>query len=406
MLTKYDIVIAGGGMVGASLACALSDTNLRIALVEAISPDSEYQPSYDERGLALSLSSKRIFQALKVWHQVEANANPIKRVHVSDRGHFGKVRMDAASMGLEALGYVVIARELGTVLMSRLRNTGNVDLLCPAQVTGVRQQPDNISLSLSLQQSTQELSCKLLVVADGARSGIREQLDIKTEITDYNQTAIVCNVTTQIAHADTAYERFTETGPLALLPLKQNRSVVVFTVPTEEAEHYLQVDNDYFLEEIQKRFGRRLGKLAKVSSRHSYPMVQLLAQKQVEGRAVLLGNSAHTIHPNGAQGFNLCLRDVAGLAEHLVQDSGLANDPGDKHLLESYLNSRLEDQQRVSRLSHGMTRWFYNNQIIRAATRNVVMTLVDLVPSAKASLMRRGMGIWGKQPALVRGLEL
>jgi len=160
------------------------------------------------------------------------------------------------------------------------------------------------------------------------------------------------------------------------------------------------------LKEIQKRFGRRLGKLAKPSSRHSYPMMQLLAQKQVEGRAVLLGNSAHTIHPNGAQGFNLCLRDVAGLAEHLLQDSTLAFDPGDKQLLENYFNSRLQDQQRVSRLSHGMTRWFYNNQICRAATRNVAMTLVDLVPPAKAGLMRRGMGIWGRQPALVRGLEL
>ena len=187
MSVDYDIVIAGGGMVGASLACALSDTDLRIALVEAISPDSEYQPSYDERGLALSLSSKRIFQALQVWHQVEANANPIKRVHVSDRGHIGKVRMDAESMGLEALGYVVIARELGAVLNSRLRSIANVDLLCPARVTEVRQQPENISLSLSMQKSSQQFSCKLLVVADGARSGIREQMDIKTRIIDYHQ---------------------------------------------------------------------------------------------------------------------------------------------------------------------------------------------------------------------------
>jgi 2-octaprenyl-6-methoxyphenol hydroxylase len=404
MSIEYDIVIAGGGMVGASLACALANTDLRIALIEAIPQNAEYQPSYDERGLALSLSSQRIFQALGLWQQVKANANPIKRVHVSDRGHFGKVRMDAASMGLEAFGHVVIARELGAVLMAKLMQLANVDILCPVQVTRVEQQPDNIILSLSSKQSIQTLSCKLLVVADGTHSGIRDQLDIKTEFTDYQQTAIVTNVTPQLTHDDTAFERFTESGPLALLPLKQNRCVVVFTVPTEESEHYLQIDNDDFLQQIEKRFGRRLGRLSKLSTRRSYPILQILAQQQVQGRAVLLGNSAHTIHPNGAQGFNLCLRDVAGLAEHLGHRQSTVNDPGDKHLLNAYLLSRLEDQNRVSRFSHSMTRWFYNTQIIRAAARNTAMTLVDLFPPVKTNLMRRGMGVWGKQPELVRGM--
>jgi 2-octaprenyl-6-methoxyphenol hydroxylase len=402
MQSEYDIVIAGGGMVGASLACALANTRLRIALIEAVTLETEYQPSYDERGLALSLSSQRIFQALGVWQQVAANANPIRKVHVSDRGHFGKVRMDAADVGLEALGHVVIARELGAVLMTQLKQTANVDIVCPAKVVQLQQGTDKIDLSLSSQGSMRELSCKLLVVADGARSGLRDQLGISTAFTDYRQTAIVSNVSPQLPHTDTAYERFTEFGPLALLPLSQNRCVVVFTVPTEESEYYMQIDEEQFAEEIQRRFGRRLGRLSKAGARRSYTMMQIQAQQQVAGRAVLLGNSAHTIHPNGAQGFNLCLRDVAGLAEQLMQAQG--SDPGSKALLDAYLLSRLEDQKRVARISHGMTTWFYNRQIAKAAVRNSAMTLLDLFPPAKLGLMRRSMGIWGRQPAMVRGL--
>lgn len=406
MQTEYDIVIAGGGMVGASLACALANKPFRVALIEAVSPSTDQQPSYDERSLALSLSSQRIFQALGIWRQVEANANPIRRVHVSDRGHFGKLRMDAASMGVESLGHVVIARELGSVLMAQLEQISNLDIICPGRVTQLQQHAGKITLSLSAAETTTEMDCKLLVVADGTRSGIRDQLDIKTTVTNYRQTAIISNVTAQLPHLDTAYERFTEFGPLALLPLNQNRCAVVLTVAMDEAEHYLQMDDERFLQEIQNRLGRRLGRLSKAGIRSSYPMLQLQAEQQVAGRAVLLGNSAHTIHPNGAQGFNLCLRDVAGLAEQLIEGQKMGIDPGGSTLLNTYLVSRLDDQKRVSRLSHGMTEWFYNKQITKTAIRNAALTLMDLFPPAKADMMCKGMGIWGRQPALVRGLEI
>lgn len=406
MQTEYDIVIAGGGMVGASLACALANKPFRIALIEAVPPSMDEQPSYDERSLALSLSSQRIFQALGVWQQVEKHANPIRRVHVSDRGHFGKLRMDAASMGIESLGHVVIARQLGSVLMAKLEQISNLDIICPARVTQLRQHTGKITLSLSSAETTAQMDCKLLVVADGTRSGIRDQLGIKTVVTDYRQTAIISNVTAQLPHLDTAYERFTEFGPLALLPLKQNRCAVVLSVATAEAEQYLQMHDDRFLQEIQNRLGRRLGRLSQVGMRSSYPMLQVQAEQQVAGRAVLLGNSAHTIHPNGAQGFNLCLRDVAGLAEQLIEGQKMGIDAGGSTLLNTYLASRLDDQKRVSRLSHGMTEWFYNKQITKTAMRNSALTLLDLFPQAKADMMRRGMGIWGKQPALVRGLQI
>ena len=406
MQVDYDIVIAGGGMVGASLAVALGNTKLRIALIEAVSLSNDQQPSYDDRGLALSLSSRRIFEALGVWQQVEMNANPIRRVHISDQGHFGKVRMDAANMGLEALGHVVVARELGLVLLSHIGQTGNIDLICPAQVTEVQQHVDKITLTLFFEEQEQVLNCKLLVVADGTRSRIRDQLGITTSQIDYGQTAIVSNVTPELLHADTAYERFTRFGPLAFLPLKGNRCVVVLTVPTDQTQHYMQLGSDQFLEEIQRRFGRRLGSLNKLGLRRSYPMIQLQAEQQLADRAVLLGNSAHTIHPNGAQGFNLCLRDVAGLAEQLIRGIRQGIDPGSKILLDAYVASRMEDQKRVSRFAHGMTEWFYNTQTTKAMLRNTAMTFMDLFPPAKTDFMRRGMGVFGKQPALVRGLEI
>jgi 2-octaprenyl-6-methoxyphenol hydroxylase len=406
MQPGYDIIIAGGGMVGASLALALADSGLSIALIEAVSPTSDHQPSYDDRGLALSLSSQRIFAALGVWQQVEQNSNPIKNVHVSDRGHFGKVRMDAATMRLEAFGHVVIARELGMVLMEKMKGIDNVDVICPARVEAVEELVNEIRLQLVTEESSAELTCKLLVVADGSQSSLREQLGINTVITDYEQTAIVTNVTVEKDHGDTAYERFTAFGPLAMLPLKQKCCAVVFTVPTDQADSYMQKDADIFLQDIEDRFGRRLGRLSKLGIRRSYPILQLQVEQQIAGRALLLGNSAHTIHPNGAQGFNLCLRDVAGLAEHLLQGYRQGIEPGNKFLLESYLASRIDDQKRVSRLSHDMTTWFYNRQLSKAALRNTAMTLMDLIPPVKTAMMRRGMGLGGKQPALVRGHEI
>jgi len=388
-------------MVGASLACALGNSEQRVAVVEAIATDSNEPSGYDERGLALSLSSQRIFRGLDIWQDLEPNANPIKRIHVSDKGHFGKVRMDAESMRLEALGFVVIARELGSVLQSRLQSLSNVDYLCPAKIETLQQSADKISLSLSLPDSKTEISCKLLVVADGTNSGLREQLGIKTTLVDYAQTAIVTNITPELSHNDTAYERFTDSGPVAFLPLAQNRCKVVFTVSDNQSDHYLSLRNEEFIREIQSRFGRRLGRLSKVGKRVSYPLKQVLAEQQLEGRALLLGNSAHTIHPNGAQGFNLCLRDVASLAETIF--APMANDPGDRQLLESYIVSRQSDQKRVSRSTHALASWFYNKHTVKAACRNLAMTFVDLIPPAKLNLIRQGTGIWGRQAELVRG---
>ena len=403
---NYDIIIAGGGMVGASLACSLiKQQDLRIALVETVPAKADQQPSYDDRGLALSMSSRRILQKVDVWPEISASACTIRQIHVSDRGHFGCVRLHAGDMNVDALGHVVIARELGQVLMQKISAAGNIDFICPAEVSEILVEYNGISVGLTGTGAPEKLSGKLLVAADGSNSKIRQQLGIATLVKDYQQTAIVTNVTMQRPHQNTAYERFTETGPIALLPLDSHRCVLVCTVPTTEVETYLGLEQDAFMELLGRRFGRRLGRFCKMGSIKQYPLKLIESQDQVASRVVLLGNSAHTIHPNGAQGFNLCLRDVAALSEHLVAAQQDGSDIGDRKVLDNYLASRESDQRRVMQFSDRLTRLFYNRNFSKIILRNTGMLLTDLMPSIKRELIRQAMGIAGQQPAMVSGTE-
>ena len=404
MNNNYDIVIAGGGMVGASLACSLIEhQDLRVALVETVPPKADQQPSYDDRGLALSMSSRRIMEKIGVWPEVAANACAIKQIHVSDRGHFGFVRLHASDLDVDALGHVVIARELGQALMQKLTRAPNIDFICPAEVGEITVEYNGISIGLAGEDPAQRLSAKLLVAADGSHSKIRQQLGIAALVKDYQQTAIVTNVTVERPHNNTAFERFTETGPIALLPLDGNRCVLVYTVPTGEADACMQLEKEDFLELLQQRFGKRLGRFCKLGALKPYPLKLIESQEQVASRVVLLGNSAHTIHPNGAQGFNLCLRDVAALSEHLVAAHGDGYDLGDRKILDQYLASRQGDQQRVMQFSDRLAELFYNRKFSRIMLRNTGMLLTDVIPSVKRELIRRAMGIGGRQPAMVSG---
>ena len=287
MQQDYDIVIAGGGMVGASLALALASTRLRVAVLEPVAASAEQQPSYDDRGIALSLSSQRIFRGLGVWPAVSGQANPIRNIHVSDRGHFGKVRMAAEELGLDSLGHVVIARELGGVLLQRLREQSNVDFLCPASLQQFSQSADGVRLQVQSEEGETTLVCRLLVAADGTDSGVRRELAIATREYDYQQSLIVCNVSTEKPHADTAYERFTEDGPLALLPLRSNKCVLVFSCAGDRVSHFMTMKDEAFLEEVAQRMGKRLGRFYKLGTRRSYPVKSVLADQQVTGRVLL-----------------------------------------------------------------------------------------------------------------------
>ncbi len=400
----YDVIIVGGGMTGASLAVALAAGNTRIAVIEAVSPRAENQPSYDDRGLALSLSSQRILNGLGLWDVICKSANPIEHVHVSDQHHFGFVRLHAEQMHLPALGHVVLARELGRILMERISVTKNIHFICPAQVKDIVIRPERAEVTLLQDGCSSKLTAQLVAAADGSYSPVRELLGIKTDCRDYGQTAIVTNVTPGKPHNNTAFERFTTQGPLALMPSTENRCVVVFTVGSESAEHYLNMSDEEFLAVLQSRLGRRLGKFQRLGIRKSYPVQLIIAQEQVRERVVILGNAAHTLHPNGAQGFNLCLRDIAGLAEILLPAIRHRNDPGRRRLLNQYHDLRKPDQAQVTRFTDGVASMFYNDLPHKIWFRNTGMLLMDICPSLKQSFTLRAMGLHGKQPAMVRGL--
>ena len=398
---EFDVIIAGGGLTGASLALAAGAG--RIALIEAVPPTADSQPSYDDRGLALALSSQRILQALGVWEAVSPVATPIEHIHVSDQHHFGVVRLHAEELRMPALGYVVLARTLGNALMQKVNATPAIEFICPSRVTGVVTGPGHTEVTLFRDGEERTITGRLLVAADGASSHLRAMLGISTIFKDYHQTAIVTNVTPDRAHDNTAWERFTMEGPVALLPLAENRCSVVFTVCSADAERYLAMDENNFLSCLKSRFSTRLGSFQRLGARKSWPLQYLLATEQVRERVVLLGNTAHTLHPNGAQGFNLCLRDVAGLAEVLTPVLRAGGDSGELPLLQSYQSSRMADQKRVTCFSDGLATLFYSDLPHKVLFRNFGMLLLNLCPPWKRTLARMGTGLYGKQPALVRG---
>jgi 2-octaprenyl-6-methoxyphenol hydroxylase len=404
---ETDVVIVGGGLAGASLGCALAGTGLRTAVIEAVPREAEGQPSYDDRSVALAYGSKRIFAGMNVWPGVASRgAAPIERIHVSDRGRFGFTRLDRRHAGLEALGYVVETRVLGAALYQRLGAVEGLELICPAAVTGIARDAEGITVSIDGPQAVGERRGRLLVLADGGRSAARELLGIEVRNRDYGQTALVANVTPGHEHRNTAYERFTATGPLAVLPMTQGRCSVVWTVRPPEAEHLLALTDAEFLGALQDRFGERLGVFRQVGRRNAYPLSMARVHPTVVERAALIGNAAHALHPVAGQGFNLGLRDVATLAQILAEAARDGDDIGSERVLGRYARWRRRDNQAMTAFTDGLVRLFSNDLAPIAAVRDLGLLAVDLFPPAKRALLRLTTGMWGRQPRLGRGLEL
>ncbi|HSN51848.1 MAG TPA: 2-octaprenyl-6-methoxyphenyl hydroxylase, partial [Woeseiaceae bacterium] len=349
-LRQYDIVIAGGGMIGASLALALAPLGLRIAVAETVARGEPRQPSFDDRSTALSRSTQRMFEAMGIWDDVIPAATPIRRIHVSDRGRFGFSHIDAAQQGVDALGYVVINRVLGDVLQSALAKAETVDVLCPARVVDIDTSGASAGVSVETGGGDrQALDCQLLVAADGANSTLRPMMGICATKTDYGQHAIVGNLLPEKPLDNCAYERFTDDGPLALLPVADDRAGFVWIVSSDNADRVLALDDDTFLGELQAAFGYRLGRLSRVGKRAAYPLSLSKAVRLTSERAVLVGNAAHGLHPVAAQGFNLGMRDVAALCDCIADARGAspAADLGDPDLLARYAQWRRSDQGKL-----------------------------------------------------------
>ena len=401
---NYDVVIAGGGMIGTCLALALVPLGMRVAVVEAVARGTTQQPSFDDRSTALSRSTQRMFEAMGLWDDVVAASTPIKDIHVSDKGRFGFSHIDAAEQGVEALGYVVINRVLGEVLQERLDSAEGVDVYCPARIVDVELEPHSVTVALQGDAATPELQANLLVAADGANSSVREMLGISASKSSYGQRAIIGNLQPEKDIEQHAFERFTEQGPLALLPVRDKRAAFIWTVEEGDAERVLALHDADFLAELQREFGYRLGEFSRVGKRTAYPLVLSKAMRLAATRSVLVGNAAHGLHPVSAQGFNLGMRDVASLCDCIADASD--GDPGSPEVLQRYVEWRHEDQNKLVRFTDNLVRLFGSRKSPLRVLRNIGMLGFDLIPGVRPLFAKHTMGLAGQLPRLSRGLPI
>lgn len=402
-----DVLIVGGGLVGSLLANALSGLPLDVVLVEARSVHTLSQPSFDGRATALANGSQRVLEQLGLWDAIRPEAQPIRYIHIGERGRFGAARISAREEGVAALGFTVENRVLGAALWGPLAGNSGFRCLSPAKVVDFSQTADLTEASVQSVDGQVSIRARLTVAADGAKSGLRDALGIKTRIDDYGQQAVIVNCTTQEAHRSRAFERFTPEGPLAVLPLTGDRVAVVWTLPTARARRVLDLPADEFRVALQDAFGFRLGRFERIGRRDSHDLQRVRSDDVIRDRTVLIGNAANALHPVAGQGFNLAVRDAAALAEIIARGASAGpRDVGRSELLNDYRRWRTDDQRKLTRFTHALVQGFGAEVPGLNSVRSIGLMAFDLLPGGKTVLARHTMGLAGHVPRLARHLDL
>ncbi len=406
MSETVDIAIVGGGMVGASLAMALCGSSRRVALIEGVAPGAGNQPSFDDRTTAIGNGTRAMLETLGLWEQLAPRAAPIREICVTDAGRFGIARLRADEQGVDAFGYVLTNRVLGSALWSALASQQTVQRYMPAraQWLGVDESYATLAVTPGAANSAPvTLRAQLVVAADGADSAVRAALGLGAETVDYEQVAVIANVATAEPHQGAAHERFTPTGPIALLPLYDGARGLIWALPPEAAARVLALPDAEFLRELQQAFGWRAGRFERAGKRASYPLRLQRATETLAPRCVLIGNAAQALHPIAGQGFNLGMRDAALLAETVLQDGG---DAGAAALLQQFDRARGADRRGIIRFTDGLVKLFGDVRPGAGLARNLGLIAFDLLPPAKSALSRLSWGWDGKRPKLTRGVPL
>jgi 2-octaprenyl-6-methoxyphenol hydroxylase len=412
---QFDLIIVGGGMVGASLAHALRGLPLKIALIEAHPSDHDH-PSYDSRAIALSHGSYKILQQIGCWAAIaETSVTAIETIHISDRGHLGRSVLRAADEGVAALGYVAEAEVLGRAL--KLESGDNLTLLCPATVHSLTIHPEHAELSIEHHGEMRLLTAKLIVAADGSPSTIGGLLGERRITHSYGQTAIISSIISKQPHGNSAYERFTDSGPLAMLPNSApagwpdhphgaQRWSLVWSARDDQVEEIMALDEPQFLRTLELRLGRRIMPLLSASKRVAYPLRIDYLRDHIRHRVAFIGNAAHAIHPVAGQGFNLGLRDVAFLAQTIASAHAGQLDFGTLEILKQYSALRQPDYLKVIGTTDMLVRTFSNNLSPLVTLRNLGLATLERLPPLRHLLARQMMGTLGKQSQLASGIPL
>ena len=399
---QFDVVIVGDGLVGRSLACALGQADIRVALLGRRAEQFPGREPADLRPIALAYGSARILDTLGVWSQLGATPSPITRVHVSERGVFGVTRLDAEDLRVPALGYVAAAGILLAALSKKLSGLASVNILASVGIETIEPCPDGLQLTCTgpAPEPKRKLQTQLLVVAEGGQSQILETLGVRRRHHDYRQMALTATVVPELDHRQTAFERFTRRGPLALLPLPQGRCGLVWTLPTDQMDAVEALDDETFLATLGRQFGKRLGRFLASDQRVVHRVMRMTTDRIVTAHCAIVGNAANQLHPVAGQGFNLGLRDVAALAELVIDSRDAGVCLGGASLLECYAHRRRADHAKVVRFTDGVIRLFTNACTPVVVLRNLGMVALDTNRFVKRSFARHAMGLAGRRSRL------
>ncbi|BES86398.1 2-octaprenyl-6-methoxyphenyl hydroxylase [Pectobacterium araliae] len=390
------VMIVGGGMAGATLALAvsrLSQGTIPVDLIEAHSPLDKEHPGFDARAIALSDGTRQQLAALGIWQPLSGHATAITDIHVSERGHASAVNLHASDYHVQALGHVVELHDVGQRLFYLLQQAPGVRLHCPAKVVTVTRTQENATLTLD---NGTELTGQLLVAADGSHSMLSQSCGIQWQQHDYDQIAVIANVTTAEPHRGRAFERFTPHGPLALLPMNNGRCSLVWCHDKHRQHEVDSWSEGEFRQQLQQAFGWRLGQFTHIGEHHSYPLRLLTANQHISHRLALVGNAAQTLHPIAGQGFNLGIRDVMSLAETVVDAAKNQQDIGQYSVLSRYQQRREPDQHATVTITDGLVRLFANRYTALAVSRNLGLIAMNNLPLMRDAFARRTLG-WVKR---------
>lgn len=402
------VAIVGGGMSGATLALALNHLTagqMKISLVEATSIDAQSHPGFDARAIALAEGTVRSLKRLNLWDYFRPKATPIKQITVTDQHHFGRTDMSASDYHTAALGYVVELHQVGQSLWQAIKQTPAIDVYCPYEVSSYQKLNNCLTLQLSPRDASQapqalasvnlattELTADLVIAADGGHSALAKLANIPREISDYGQSAIIANVKTSEPHILQAFEHFTEQGPLALLPMSEERYSLVWCCHHDQLQHRLSLDDDQFLAELQKAFGWRLGAFIQTGKRSAYPLRLNKTRSHITHRIAFVGNAAQTLHPIAGQGFNLGMRDLVAMAETISSAFKQGEDIGSQTVLMRYLKRRKADQRATIGLTNLLVKTFSNNQPHLVLGRNLALTAMQISKSLRDQVAHRTLG--------------